>query len=101
MNHSRRRFLHLAAASAALPTVSHFAWAQAYPTRPVRILVSSPPGGIADFLARVMGQWLSGRLGLSFVIENEGGSGNSIAADAVANAPADGHTLLVINPAHA
>jgi len=101
MNYSRRRFLHLAAASAALPAVSHFAWAQAYPTRPVRILVSSPPGGTADFLARVMGQWLSGQLGQSFVIENKGGSGNSVAADPVANARADGHTLLVINPAHA
>src|SRR3954466_904100 len=97
----RRQFLHLAATTVAFPAGSRFAWAQAYPTRPVRILVSSPPGGTADFLARVMGQWLSDRLGQPFVIENKGGSGNIIAAEAVANAPADGHALLVINPAHA
>ena len=97
----RRRFLHLAAGAAALPAVSRFACAQAYPNRPVRILVSSPPGGTADFLARVMSQWLSERLGQPFVIENKGGSGNTLAAETVANAPADGHTLLVINPAHA
>jgi len=85
----------------ALPALSRFGWALTYPTRPVRILVSSPPGGTADFLARVMGQWLSERLGQPFVIENKGGSGNILAAETVANAPADGHTLLVINPAHA
>jgi tripartite-type tricarboxylate transporter receptor subunit TctC len=101
MDLPRRQFLHLATTTIALPAISRFAWAQAYPTRPVRILVSSPPGGTADFLARVMGQWLSDRLGQPFVIENKGGSGNIIAAEAVANAPADGHALLVINPAHA
>ena len=101
MDLPRRQFLHLAAGAVALPALSRFAWAQAYPTRPVRILVSSPPGGTADFLARVMGQWLSDRLGQPFVIENKGGAGNNVAAEAVANAPADGHTLLVINPAHA
>ena len=101
MKHSRRRFLHLAAGMIVLPSLSPMARAQAFPTRPVRLLVSSPPGGVADFLARVMGQWLSERLGQPFVIENKGGSGNSIAAEAVASAPADGHTLLVINPAHA
>ena len=101
MDLPRRQFLHLAATTVALPAISRFAWAQAYPTRPVRILVSSPPGGTADFLARVMGQWLSDRLGQPFVIENKGGSGNIVAAEAVANAPADGHALLVINPAHA
>jgi tripartite-type tricarboxylate transporter receptor subunit TctC len=100
VNHSRRRFLHLAAASAALPTVSHFAWAQAYPTRPVRILVPSPPGGLADTLARLMGQWLSERFGQPFVIENRTGAGNNIAAEAVANANPDGYTLLMVNPAH-
>jgi len=101
MKHSRRRFLLLAASALALSAVPRFAYAQAYPNRPVRILVSSPPGGTADFLARVMSQWLSERLGQPFVIENKGGSGNTLAAETVANAPADGHTLLVINPAHA
>jgi tripartite-type tricarboxylate transporter receptor subunit TctC len=101
MKHSRRRFLLLVASAPALPAVPRFACAQAYPNRLVRILVSSPPGGTADFLARVMSQWLSERLGQPFVIENKGGSGNTLAAETVANAPADGHTLLVINPAHA
>ena len=101
MNLIRRQFLHLVVGTVALPALSRFGWALTYPTRPVRILVSSPPGGTADFLARVMGQWLSERLGQPFVIENKGGSGNILAAETVANAPADGHTLLVINPAHA
>jgi tripartite-type tricarboxylate transporter receptor subunit TctC len=96
----RRQFLHVAAAVAALPTVSRFGWAQAYPTRPVRILVASPPGGLADTLARLMGQWLSERLGQPFVIENRSGAGNNIAAEAVANANPDGYTLLIVNPAH-
>jgi tripartite-type tricarboxylate transporter receptor subunit TctC len=100
MKFPRRRFLHLAAAVAALPTVSRFGWAQAYPTRPVRILVASPPGGLADTLARLMGQWLSERLGQPFVIENRSGAGNNIAAEAVANANPDGYTLLIVNPAH-
>jgi tripartite-type tricarboxylate transporter receptor subunit TctC len=97
----RRQFLHLAAGALALPAVSRMAQAQAYPSRPVRILVSSPPGGTADFLARVMGQWLSERLGQPFIVENKGGSSNTLAAEAVASAPADGHALLVVNPAHA
>ena len=100
MNLHRRRFLHVAAAVAALPTVSRFGWAQAYPTRPVRILVASPPGGLADTLARLMGQWLSERLGQPFVIENRSGAGNNIAAEAVAHANPDGYTLLIVNPAH-
>jgi tripartite-type tricarboxylate transporter receptor subunit TctC len=74
--------------------------AQNYPTRPVRILVASPPGGTADFLARVMGQWLSKRFGQPFLVENKGGAGNSVAAEAVAKAGPDGHTLLLVNPAH-
>ena len=97
----RRQFLYLAAGSVGLPAASRIARGQAYPMRPVRILVSSPPGGTADFLARVLSQWLSERLGQPFVIENKGGSGNTLAAEAVAHAPADGHTLLMINPAHA
>jgi tripartite-type tricarboxylate transporter receptor subunit TctC len=100
MKLSRRGLLHLAASAFALPALSRMARSQAYPTRPVRIVVSSPPGGVADFLARVMGQWLSERLGQPFIIENKGGSGNNIAAELVASAPADGHTLLVVNPAH-
>jgi len=94
----RRQFLHLAAGAIAFPRI---AWSQAYPSRPVRILVASPPGGTADFLARVMGQWLSERLGQPFVIENRGGASNNIAAEAVAKAVPDGYTLLLINPAHA
>src|SRR5262245_60005271 len=100
MNLHRRQFLHVAAAVAALPTASRFGWAQAYPTRPVRILVASPPGGLADTLARLMGQWLSERLGQPFVIENRSGAGNNIAAEAVAQANPDGYTLLIVNPAH-
>jgi tripartite-type tricarboxylate transporter receptor subunit TctC len=97
----RRQFFRLVTGTIALPAVARFAWAEVYPTRPVRLLVSSPPGGTADFLGRVIGQWLYERLGQPFVIENKGGSGNTLAADAVAKAPADGYTLLMINPAHA
>jgi tripartite-type tricarboxylate transporter receptor subunit TctC len=101
MKLSRRRLLHLAAGTLALPAVSSFAWAQDYPTRPVRLMVASPPGGTADFLARLMGQWLSERLGKPFIIENRQGAGTNIAAEAVANANPDGYTLLLVNPAHA
>jgi tripartite-type tricarboxylate transporter receptor subunit TctC len=94
----RRQFLHLAAGAIALPRT---AWSQAYPNRPVRILVASPPGGTADFLARIMGQWLSERLGQPFVTENRSGASSNVAAEVVANAAPDGHTLLLINPAHA
>ena len=90
----RRRFLHLAAGAAALPAVSRFAWAQTYPTRPVRIIVGFAAGSAADILARLMGQWLSERLGQQFVIENRPGAGTNIATEAVVRAPADGHTLL-------
>jgi len=100
MKPPRRRFLSLAAAAAALPATSRFAWAQAYPSRAVRILVASPPGGLADTLARLIAQWLSDRLGQPFVIENRSGAGNNIAAEAVANANPDGYTLLLVNPAH-
>jgi tripartite-type tricarboxylate transporter receptor subunit TctC len=94
----RRNFLHLAAGAAALPAVSCFAWAQTYPTRPVRIMVGFPPGGPADILARLIGQRLSERLGQSFIIENRAGAGGQIATDAVIRAPADGHTLLLVVP---
>lgn len=91
----RRQFLHLAACVAALPAVSRFAWAQAYPSRPVRLIVGFAPGGGNDIVARLMGQWLSERLGQSFVVENRPGAGTNIATEAVVNAPPDGHTLLL------
>src|SRR5215813_8095258 len=97
----RRTFLHLAAGAAALPTVSRVTWAQAYPTRPVRLLVGFPAGGNADTIARPMGQWLSERLGQPFVIENRPGAGTNIATETVARAPADGYTLLMVGPTQA
>jgi tripartite-type tricarboxylate transporter receptor subunit TctC len=97
----RRRFLHLAAGAAALPTVTRFAWAQAYPSRPVRIIVGFAAGGGVDIAARLIGQWLSERLGQQFIIENRPGAGTNIATETVARAPADGYTLLLVNPANA
>src|SRR5215471_19289221 len=96
----RRDFLRLTLVTAGFFAPSRLAQAQDYPARPVRILVSSPPGGTADFLARVMGQWLSQRLRQAFLVENKGGAGNSVAAEAVAKANPDGGTLLLVNPAH-
>src|SRR5882724_4000671 len=92
----RRQFLQLAAGAAGLPVVSHFAWAQTYPSRPVRIVVGFPAGGGTDLVARLTGQWLSERLGQPFIIENRPGAAANIATEAVVNAPADGYTLLVI-----
>jgi tripartite-type tricarboxylate transporter receptor subunit TctC len=91
----RRTFLHLAAGAAALPVVSRIAWAQAYPTRPVHVIVGFPPGGTADIVARLMGQRLSQRLGQPFVIENRPGAGGNIATEAVVRAPPDGYMLLL------
>src|SRR5206468_7131456 len=79
----RRTFLHLAAGAAALPTVSRFAWAQAYPSRPVRLIVPFAPGGGSDITARLIGQWLSERLGQPFIIENRPGAGTNIGTEAV------------------
>ena len=90
----RRQFLHLAVGAAALPAVSRIARAQAYPTRPVRIIVGVGAGGAPDIVARLMGQWLSERLGQPFIVENKPGAGTNIATEAVVRAPADGHTLL-------
>ena len=97
----RRQFLHLAVGAAALPGVSRFAWAQTYPTRPVRWIVGYTPGGGNDIFARLMGQWLQERLGQPFVIENRPGAGSNIATEVVVNAPADGYTLLLANFANA
>jgi tripartite-type tricarboxylate transporter receptor subunit TctC len=97
----RRRFLHLAASAAALPAVSRIAKAQAYPTRPVRIIVGFAPGGAADIMARLMGQWLSERLGQQFVIENRPGAGGNVATEAAVRAPADGYTLLLAHSINA
>src|SRR4051812_34118563 len=91
----RRQFLHLAAGAAALPAVSSIARAQAYPARPVRIIVGFPPGGTADIVARLAGQILSERLGQPFVIENRPGAGGTIADQAAVNAPHDGYTLVL------
>jgi tripartite-type tricarboxylate transporter receptor subunit TctC len=92
----RRHFLHLALGAAALPAVWRVAWAQSYPARPVRIVVGFPPGGGADITARLIGQWLSERLGWPFIIENRPGAGSNIATEAVVRAPADGYTLLLV-----
>jgi len=97
----RRKFLHLAAATAALPPVSRSAWAQAYPTRPVRIVVGFAPGGVTDVVARLIGQWLTERLGHPFVIENRPGAANNIGTELVVRAPPDGYTLLLVNTSNA
>jgi tripartite-type tricarboxylate transporter receptor subunit TctC len=90
----RRTFLHLAAGAAALSALSRGARAQAYPSRPLRLIVGFPAGGTADINARLIGQWLSDRLGKPFIIENRPGANANIAAEAVVRAPPDGHTLL-------
>jgi len=92
----RRRFLHLAAGAAALPAVSRITWAQAYPTRPVRVIVPFGSAGATDIVARLIGQWLSERLGQPFVIENRPGAGGNLGTEAVVRAPPDGYTLAVI-----
>ena len=97
----RRQFLHLAAGAASLTAVSRIAWGQSYPTRPVRIIVATAPGGLPDILARLIGPWLSGRLGQQFVIENRPGGGSTIGTEAVVRAPPDGYTLLLVATTHA
>jgi len=98
---ARRAFLHWTAAAAALPALSRRSFAQTYPSRPVRWIVGYAPGGATDMLARLIGQYLSEKLGQPFVIENRTGAANNIAVEAVVNAQPDGHTLLLVNPANA
>jgi tripartite-type tricarboxylate transporter receptor subunit TctC len=97
----RRQFLHLAASAAVLPAVSRVARAQAYPSRPVRIVVGFPAGGSFDVVARLFGQWLSERLGQPFIVENRSGAGGNIGTEVVVNAQPDGYTLLLVNDTHA
>jgi tripartite-type tricarboxylate transporter receptor subunit TctC len=101
MSLPRRRFLHLVSGAVVLPAMSRIATAQTYPTRPVRIIVGFAAGGSADIVARLMGQWLSERLGRQFVVENRIGAGTNFATEAVAHAAPDGYTLLLVNPANA
>jgi tripartite-type tricarboxylate transporter receptor subunit TctC len=101
MKRLRRQFLRLAAGAAALPAVSRIAQAQTYPTRPVRLIVAVAAGGGADIVTRLMGQWLSERLGQQFIVENRPGGGTNIGTEMVVHAPADGYTLLQVNLAHA
>jgi tripartite-type tricarboxylate transporter receptor subunit TctC len=101
MKDSRRQALRLAGIAAALAALPRTAWAQSYPTAPVRLIVGFPAGGPNDILARLMGQWLTQRLGQPFVVENRPGASGNIATEAVVRAGADGHTLLLVGPANA
>jgi tripartite-type tricarboxylate transporter receptor subunit TctC len=96
MKIQRREFLHLVAGAAALPAIPRIARAQTYPTRPVRFIVGFPPGGAADTTARLVGQWLSERLGQPIIIENRAGAAGNIGTEAAVKAPADGYTLLLV-----
>ena len=98
---NRRQFLHLAAGAAALPAVPRFAWAQAYPSRPMRLIIGYPPGGSADITARLTGQWLLEKLGQPVVVESRPGAGSNLATEAVVRAAPDGYTLLLVTPANA
>lgn len=100
MRLTRRKFLHLSAAAAALPATSRVARAQTYPSRPVRIVVGYPPGGVTDIVARLIGPWLSERLGQQFFVENRPGASSNIATGAVVRASPDGYTLLLISSAN-
>jgi len=97
----RRKFLYVIAGSAALPAVSRFAWAQAYPSRAAHWIVGAPAGSSPDMFARLIGQWLSARLGQPFIMENRPGAGGNIATEAVVRAAPDGYTLLLVSPPHA
>jgi tripartite-type tricarboxylate transporter receptor subunit TctC len=97
----RRQFLQLAAGAAALPAISPSARAQAYPARAVRLIVGFPPGGAADIGARMIGQYLSEKLGQPFIIENRPGAASNLATEVVVRSPADGYTLALINSSQA
>src|SRR5262249_25690068 len=104
MHVARRRLFYLAACAAALPAGARSARAQSYPSRPVRLIVGLAAGGGQDIVARLMGQWLSERLGRQFIVENRPGASGNLALEAVANAPPDGHNLALLrvnNPIHA
>jgi tripartite-type tricarboxylate transporter receptor subunit TctC len=101
MNLRRRQFLGLAAGGVLLPNAARFGWAQGYPRRPVRWVVGFPPGGSTDIVARIVAPWLSERLGHQVIVDNKPGAGTNLAAQAVINAPADGHTLLFVTPVNA
>ena len=101
MKLARRQLIHLAAGAMALPAASRLAQGQTYPARPVRLLEGFGPGGTPDIVARLVGQWLSERLGQSFVVENRTGAGGTIATEAAVRAPADGYTLLTVTTANA
>jgi tripartite-type tricarboxylate transporter receptor subunit TctC len=100
MTLARRTFLRLSASAAAMPALARSAHAQTYPSRPVRIVVGFAPGGATDILARIAGQWLTTRLGQQFIVENRSGANGNLATEGIVNAPADGHSLLMIAPAN-
>src|SRR5262249_13589240 len=97
----RRQFLHLVAGAVALPILARSASAQGYPARPVRLIVPAPPGGGYDTVARLTSQWLSERLGTSFVVDNRPGAGGNVGTETVVRAPPDGYTLLLVAAANA
>jgi tripartite-type tricarboxylate transporter receptor subunit TctC len=101
MNFPRRKFLQLAAGAAALPALPPIARAQAYPAKPVRFIIGYTSGGSADITARLMGQWLSDRLGQPFIVESRPGAGTNIATEAVVRSPPDGYTIFLVAPANA
>src|SRR5262245_4669848 len=99
MKFPRRKFLHLAAGTAALPALSRIASAQAHPSRPLRLITPFPPGGSVDLAARVIGQWLSERLGQQVVIENRPGAGGNVGSEVAAKTSPDGYTILLCSAA--
>src|ERR1700681_2267834 len=101
MKFSRRRFLQITAAAGASPALPRIARAETYPARPVHMIIGFPPGGATDIAARLIGQWLSDRLGQPFIVESRPGAGTNIATEAVIRSPPDGYTILLAAPANA